>query len=94
MKFIALFVLPRIDDAAAVSSLIRGAVKANFIPTPHRSKGFADGPDHNEPMEVQTQWRTRRQAMKIYAIMGGVVCTIFLALGWWDCLRHATSQVI
>lgn len=94
LKFIALFVLPRIDDAAAVSSLIRGAVKADFIPTPHRSKGFADDPNHTDPMEGQMQWQTERRMMKIYATLGGIACTILLALRWWDPFCSLKHQIL
>lgn len=93
-KFIALFMLPRIDDAAAVSSLIRGAVKADFIPTPHRSKGFADNPKHFVAMGNQLQRRVGWQAMRTYAIVGGVACTTFVALGWLRYLFQAPRRVI
>ena len=83
LKFIALFMLPRIDDAAAVSSLIRGAVKAKFIPTPSRSKGFTDSLSHVDKIQGQAQWRIKRRLITICAIMGGIACTMFFAPGRW-----------
>lgn len=94
MKFIARIILPWIDDAAAVSSLIRGASKVNFVPVPHRSKGFTDDCTHRGPTEKRIHSRTKQQAMGMYAILGSIAYSILLALGLWGSLSKAVLRFI
>lgn len=78
-RILARFVLPWMNDTAAVSALIKDAPKANFIAIPARSKGFADSRNLDGQPKSKGTW-LEIWTVLAYAAMGGFACTVIVAL--------------
>lgn len=71
-KFFARWLLPWRDDVAALSVLLAGAVKVDFIPIPSRSKGFHQTlPQNKKSDSTLTQQMPWDAMLMIMAVLRG-----------------------
>lgn len=77
---LARYVIPWKSDTAAISALMKGAVRADFIPVPPRSKGFLQvGSEKDSSLRRQGK-KDIWSPIAAYSTLVGIVCAVLLAL--------------
>ena len=79
MRFLGLHVLPWLNDVTLIRSLVKDAVKVDFLPVPGRSKGFSGQTSEEDQASQKNPKQSLKWKVVLYLSMGTIICAILLA---------------